>query len=81
MVYLSEIDDDAAALGLHPVRRQLWGEPLLGAFGERQAAAEERLLVLVLQVGHKLLHCMQNRRAQPKIIKISYKKMRYVSSS
>ena len=55
--HLSEVDDDATALGLYPVWREVWRKALLGALRHRQTAVEERLLVLVLQVGHKLLHC------------------------
>ena len=55
--HLSEVDNDATALCLYPVWREVWRKALLGALRHRQTAVEERLLVLVLQVRDKLLHC------------------------
>ena len=53
--YFSKVDNHAAALGLDPVGRQLWHQ-LFGARRHGQAAVEKCLLVLILQVGHELLH-------------------------
>jgi hypothetical protein len=55
--HLSEVDNDATALCLYPVWREVWRKALLGALRHRQTAVEECLLVLVLQVRDKLLHC------------------------
>ncbi len=46
--HLSEVDNDATALRLYPVWREVWRKALLGSLRHRQTAVEERFLVLVL---------------------------------